>query len=105
MGKTRIVPIVIDGASHEFVIPAAARPKMVQIDPQGWLIKELDFEKGDEENLFQLEHAACVLGRLEAGQALVKTAKDQARGRQGPGGGLEAGKVGACPARDVRADL
>ena len=75
VGKTRVVPIVIDGASHEFVIPAAARPKMIQIDPQGWLIKELDFEKGDEENLFQLEHAACVLGRLEAGQALVKMAK------------------------------
>ena len=37
---------MIDGASHEFVIPAAARPKMVQIDPEGWLIKELDFEKG-----------------------------------------------------------
>ncbi len=45
IGKTRVVPIVIDGASHEFVIPVAARPKMVQIDPQGWLIKDLDFEK------------------------------------------------------------
>ena len=75
LGKTRVVPIVIDGASHEFVIPAAARPKMVQIDPEGWLIKELDFEKGEEENLFQLEHAACVLGRLDAGRALIKTAK------------------------------
>ena len=50
---------------------------MVQIDPQGWLIKELDFEKADEENLFQLEHAACVLGRLEAARALVKAAKDK----------------------------
>ena len=50
---------------------------MVQIDPQGWLIKELDFEKVDDENLFQLEHAACVLGRLDAGRALVKSAKDK----------------------------
>jgi aminopeptidase N len=77
VGKTRIVPIVIDGAAHEFVIPAAARPKMVQIDPLGWLIKELDFEKSDEENLFQLEHAACVLGRLEAAEALVKKSKEK----------------------------
>ena len=77
VGKARKVPVVIDGAAHEFVIPAAAKPRMVQIDPEGWLIKELDFEKGDEENLFQLEHAACVLGRLEAARALVKAAKTQ----------------------------
>jgi aminopeptidase N len=57
------------------VIPVADRPKMVQIDAQGWLIKELDFEKSDDEHLFQLEHASSVLGRLEAGRALVKTAK------------------------------
>src|SRR5262249_1762166 len=30
VGKTHIVPIVIDGASHEFVIPTTARPKMVE---------------------------------------------------------------------------
>ncbi len=76
VGKTRIVPILIDGASHEFVIPAPARPKMVQIDPLGWLVKELDFEKSDEENLFQLERAACVLGRLLAAEALAAKAKE-----------------------------
>jgi len=76
-GKTRVVPIVIDGPSHEFVIPAPARPKMVQIDPLGWLIKEVDFEKSDQEYLFQLEHAACVLGRLAAAEVLVKKAKDK----------------------------
>jgi len=77
VGKTRVVPIVIDGPSHEFVITATAKPKMVQIDPLGWLIKELDFEKSDEENLFQLENAACVLGRFDAAEALVKKAKDK----------------------------
>jgi len=69
---------VIDGATHEFVV----RPRPGQDGPdrpQGWLIKELDFEKGDEENLFQLEHATCVLGRLEAARALVKTAKAKPR--------------------------
>jgi aminopeptidase N len=73
--KTRVVPIVIDQASHEFVVPAATKPRMVQIDPEGWLIKELDFEKSLEENLFQLEHAGCVLGRMAAAQAIVKTDK------------------------------
>jgi len=74
VGKTRVVPIVIDGASQEYIIPCAARPKMVLIDPEGWLIKELDFEKTSQENRFQLEHAACVLARLGAARALVQKA-------------------------------
>ena len=52
------VPIVIDGRTHEFVIPVAAAPKMVRIDPKGWLVKELAFEKAPEEWVYQLEHAA-----------------------------------------------
>ncbi len=96
---------MIDGVSHEFVIPAAARPKMVEIDPQGWLIKELDFEKTDDENLFQLEHAACVLGRLDAARALVKAAKDQPEVAKALAVGLEAREIGADPTRDVRDHL
>jgi aminopeptidase N len=75
--KTSVIPIVIDAASQELVIPADAPPRMVQIDPLGWLIKEIDFVKSDEENRFQLEHAACVLGRLDAAQALMSTARDK----------------------------
>jgi aminopeptidase N len=78
-GKTRVIPILIDAASHEFVILSAVRPRLVQIDPQGWLIKQIDFEKADEENLFQMEHAACVLGRLDAARALAKSAATNAR--------------------------
>jgi aminopeptidase N len=75
----RVVPIVIDGRSHEFVIPCPARPRMVEIDPRGWLLKEINFAKSDEENLFQLEHAACVLGRLSAAEALIKKAKSNTK--------------------------
>jgi aminopeptidase N len=75
--KTRVVPIVIDAAHHEFVIPAAAKPRMVQIDPEGWLISELDFEKSLDEHLFQLEHSSSVVGRLAAARALAQTAKDK----------------------------
>ena len=77
VGKTRVIPIVIDAALHEYVIPAAVKPRMVQIDPAGWLIKELDFEKPFDEHLFQLEHAGCVLGRLAAATALASTAKEK----------------------------
>ncbi len=103
VGKTRVIPIVIDGASHDFVIPAAAKPKMVQIDPEGWLIKELDFEKSVAENLFQLEHASCVLGRLSAGQGTGQDGQGQTRGCQSPGRGLEAGESDPRQARDRRA--
>ena len=75
VGRTRIVPIVIDGASHEFVIPSASRPKMVQVDPDAWLIKVIDFPKSEAENLFQLENASSVLARLDAARALVDSVK------------------------------
>jgi aminopeptidase N len=72
-GKSRSVPIVADGASQEFVIPAEGRPKMVLFDPDCRIIKELDFEKSKEENLYQLQHASCVLCRLTAARALSKS--------------------------------
>ncbi len=78
-GGPRVVPILIDGRSHEFVIRCQARPLMVEIDPRGWLLKEIRFEKSDEENLFQLEHAACVLGRLSAAEALIKKARTNSK--------------------------
>jgi aminopeptidase N len=49
---------------------------LVQIDPRYWLTKELDFTKSEEESLFQLEHASCVLGRLDAARALAGKVKD-----------------------------
>ena len=69
--QTRRIPVVIDGSSHEFVIPCATRPKMVQVDPEGWLPKVVNFERSDEENQYLLENATCVLGRLDAARALA----------------------------------
>jgi len=74
-GHARSTTIVIDGATHEFVIPAETRPKMVLIDPQGWLIKEVEFEKPADELRFQLEHARSILDRLDAAAALGRLAK------------------------------
>ena len=72
VGRSRVVPIVIDGTNQEFVIPAEIKPRMVQIDPNCWLVKELDFEKTAEENRFQLQHASCVICRVNAARALLK---------------------------------
>ncbi|APW62026.1 M1 family aminopeptidase [Paludisphaera borealis] len=74
-GRARSVPIVIDGATHEFVIPAETKPQMVLMDPHGWLIKEVDFEKPADELRFQLEHARSVLDRLDAAHDLGRLAK------------------------------
>jgi aminopeptidase N len=75
-GTSRAIPIVIEGASQEFVIPAAAKPQMVLIDPDCWLVKELNFDKPLEESIFQLEHARCVVCRLNAARALAGRFRD-----------------------------
>jgi aminopeptidase N len=67
----RSVPIVIDARTHEFVIPSLTKPKMVRIDPKGWLPKVLTFEKPMEEWIYQLKHSVDILGRVEAAKALA----------------------------------
>ena len=72
----RSVPIVIDGRTQEFIIPASTKPKMVRIDPKGWLPKVLTFEKPTEEWIYQLDHAHDVLGRIDAAKELAEKHKD-----------------------------
>jgi aminopeptidase N len=74
VGKSRTIPIVIDDTTHEFVVPSAVKPQMVLVDQECWLTKELDFEKSTDENTFQLEHASCVVCRINAARALAKQA-------------------------------
>jgi aminopeptidase N len=73
----RSVPIVIDAKTQEFVIPAPTRPKMVRIDPKGWLPKVLTFDKPMDEWIYQLEHASDILGRSEAAKALAEKSKGE----------------------------
>jgi aminopeptidase N len=72
----RSVPILIDAKTQEFVIPSPSKPKMVRIDPKGWLPKVLTFEKPMDEWTYQLDHAGDVLGRIEAAKALTEKHKD-----------------------------
>ena len=74
---TRDVPIVIDEAKHEFVVAAPLEPKMVRIDPKGWVLKTLDFEKPLAEWIYEIAHDPDVLGRLTAAEKLG-AAKDNA---------------------------
>ncbi len=74
----RSVPVLIAGRSQTFVIPCPARPRLVRVDPQGWLPKELKFEKPTDEWIYQLDHAADALGRAEAARALADRKDDKA---------------------------
>ena len=73
----RSVPIVIDAKTQEFIIPTPTRPKLVRIDPQGWLLKVLTFEKPTDELIYQLDHAGNALGRVEAARGLATSHKDE----------------------------
>jgi aminopeptidase N len=81
-GKSRRVAVVIDGASQEFVLPAESEPKAVLLDPEGWIPKQMRFERPVAENLFLLEHGPTVLARLDAAEALADEAKGSAEARE-----------------------
>jgi aminopeptidase N len=72
----RTLAVVVDGKTHEFVIPNRSKPKSVRLDPQGWWTKELEFERAPEEWVFLLEHAGDAPGRLEAARAVRRREND-----------------------------
>ncbi len=74
---------------------------MVLLDPLGWLIKEIDFEKSADENLYQLEHAQSILGRLDAARALVKVAKNRRDAADAVSGAYQREKVPSRTQQDV----
>ena len=51
-------------------MPLEREPLMVRIDPDGWLLKTLKFERSTRMLSYQLAHDADVLGRIEAAEAL-----------------------------------
>ena len=89
VGKSRVVPIVIDGTNQEFVIPAEVKPKMVRIDPNCWLIKELDFEKTGRGE--PVPASACFVRRLpsQCRPSAGQTVRNSSAGQECPGDRLE----------------
>lgn len=53
-------------AESVFAFDAAQKPKLVDFDNEGTLIKELKFEKSTDELIYQMQRDKDVLGRLEA---------------------------------------
>ena len=57
------------------VVPMQARPEMVRFDPFHKVLHRLEFAPGDRMLRTQLTSASDVIGRIEAAEALAKTAK------------------------------
>jgi aminopeptidase N len=66
-----------DGLSEQsFYLPLEREPVMVRIDPDGWLLKTLNFELSNKMLRYQLAHDTDILGRIEAAQELGKASDD-----------------------------
>src|SRR5579883_3166553 len=59
-------------AEQSFYIPLEHEPLMICIDPDGWLLKTLKFERPADMLCYQLAHDPDVLGRIEAAESLGK---------------------------------
>jgi aminopeptidase N len=51
-------------------VPATSRPHLVQLDPEGWLLAQIDFRKGADAWLRELVDAPEIIGRVGAARAL-----------------------------------
>jgi aminopeptidase N len=60
-----------EGQSEQtFYFPLEREPLSIRIDPDGWLLKTLKFERPSKMLRYQLAHDPDVLGRIEAAEAL-----------------------------------
>ncbi|GAC1683060.1 MAG: M1 family aminopeptidase [Ktedonobacteraceae bacterium] len=79
--QTRTVSMQIllgeDGqVEQSFYLPLEREPVLVRIDPNGWLLKTLKFERSSDMLRYQLAHNPDVLGRVEAAEELGKRKED-----------------------------
>lgn len=72
------VQVGIDGqVESTFYIPLEREPVMVRFDPDGWLLKTLEFERSARMMRYQLAHDPDMLGRIEAVEALGEEGSDE----------------------------
>ncbi|WP_376793491.1 M1 family aminopeptidase [Thermogemmatispora sp.] len=82
--ETRTVRLQVtvgeDGETTQtFFVPLEREPLMVRFDPEGWLLKTLEFERPAAMLRYQLAHDPDILGRIEAAEALAKQGDEASR--------------------------
>lgn len=68
--KATRFPVELDGREQEFVFRLDAKPELVRLDPERYLLAEQQFKKPADELRHQLEHDPHVLGRAAAAEGL-----------------------------------
>lgn len=71
-GEPKTYRVWIDSANQTLSFALGARPTIVEFDPQRWLLKKVEFEKGLELLLNQLSGSREAFSRAEAARELGK---------------------------------
>jgi aminopeptidase N len=69
---TRLFRVMLEGRDQAVYLPASQKPSRVRFDDGNWILKELTFDKEEEEWLHQLAHDPDVTGRIEAVTGLAR---------------------------------
>ncbi len=72
-GETQRRTLQVHREKHAFVLPMAADPTSVRLDPDSRIVCALDFNPGSPRLRAQLRDAPDVIGRILAGRELVKS--------------------------------
>lgn len=75
--KQAVHRVEIHEAEQSFFLPCPAKPRAVEVDPNGWVLKALRMEKSKPELLYELRHSPAMLGRLRAAEALGRIPDDE----------------------------
>lgn len=73
-GETHAIPVRLDRPKQTFVVPMPKEPDQVRIDPLCKVLHKLEFNPGEDRLRRQLTDAPDVIGRVQAGRELAKTA-------------------------------
>jgi aminopeptidase N len=73
-GPEHVEAVRLSGREESFQFPSAARPRAVLVDPEGWLLKKLDMERGSGELTHALAHAPLARARMDAARGLAPEA-------------------------------
>ena len=68
----------VEGKEQDFLMKLDGPPRMVIVDKGCRLLKEMQFQKTEEEYIYQLNHAADIVDRITAARALPEYGKDPA---------------------------
>ncbi|MBI4393197.1 MAG: HEAT repeat domain-containing protein [Euryarchaeota archaeon] len=74
--RTKTFKLDVEKAEQTFHLVVDSKPKLVQFDPDQWILKRLKFEKEKDELLHELANSKGIIGRITAAEGLSKVIND-----------------------------